>query len=428
MRTRTGSSLLRLLNGQRVLDVLFAAAPEPISRAEIVRRTGLSKPTVSALVADLAYIDVARPTRVLHSPSGPGRPAEPYELVAESGFVIGVDIGATKIIVGVADLLGNIVAEELVDTGAHAQAAAGTIVAVSDRLLKGIKGAAANLGAICVGVPGVYRAKGDSVEMALNLPGFAQLSLRAELESRFGVPVAVDNDVNLAAVAESRARSGDATSSDFTVISVGTGIGMGLVMDGDLYRGANGAAGELGSVPITRLGPSPTGPGGAAGAAATLPGGAAGAAATLEDYASGPAIHKLLQQAIEEGCVSGLDGDVDVPTIFAAAQSGDAAARSALHRAADAMAFAIAHIHWLNDPAAIVFGGGVGANSIFVTAVREHLARYLDDPPSLMVSTLNRRATFLGAIAVAVDELRGSLVADRLGRAQPPPHRQGPPA
>ncbi len=409
--------MLRLLNGQRVLDVLFAAAPEPISRAEIVRRTGLSKPTVSALVADLAYIDVARPTRVLHSPSGPGRPAEPYELVAESGFVIGVDIGATKIIVGVADLLGNIVAEELVDTGAHAQAAAGTIVAVSDRLLKGIKGAAANLGAICVGVPGVYRAKRDSVEMALNLPGFAQLSLRAELESRFGVPVAVDNDVNLAAVAESRARSGDTASSDFTVISVGTGIGMGLVMDGDLYRGANGAAGELGSVPITRLGPSPTGPGGAA-----------GAATTLEDYASGPAIHKLLQQAIEEGCVSGLDGDVDVPTIFAAAQSGDAAARSALHRAADAMAFAIAHIHWLNDPAAIVFGGGVGANSIFVTAVRQHLARYLDDPPSLMVSTLNRRATFLGAIAVAVDELRGSLVADRLGRAQPPPHRQGPPA
>ena len=394
MRGRSDSSLLRLINSRKIVDVVLEVAPQGISRADVARATGLSKPTVSTLVGELEAAGLVRMTDSGSPSGGIGRPAALYEVVPDSSLVVGADIGATKIIVGVADLLGRSVAEEMLETPPDATAAADAVVETAHRLLDGLAGSGRLRGA-CVGVPGVYRAGTDSVEMALNLPGFEGFSVRSHLTARLGVPTQIDNDVNLAAVGEVGA---GVERSDFATISIGTGIGTGLIIDGDLYRGGTGAAGELGSLILPVVG-EPTG---------------ATERVTLEDVASAPAIRRIFSGAVGNGCASALEAGADVADIFAAAAGGDEAAGYALSQAAGAMAHAVTHLCLINDPALIIFGGGVGANPVFVDAVVAELNGLLAHPPELAPSTLGRRATFLGAISLALRSLRESLVEQAL--------------
>jgi len=397
----SGSWALRLRNGQAVFEEFMEAAPFPISRAALARRTGLSKPTVSALVSDLEDAGVVSLISPERSQGRIGRPALPYALVPEAALVVGVDMGATKIIVGIADLLGRVVAEDRIKTASDAHAALGAVAETTTRLLSQLGGKDHLLESGCVGVPGVYRPAADRVEMSPNLAGFSDLPIRAELAGRLGIPVTIENDVNLAAVAEAEAMD-DAGSLDFVAISVGTGIGAGLVMDGRLYRGSHGAAGELGSVDIS--GPSLDG----------------GPRLTLEDVASAPAIRRRFRRSLAEGRPSRLGRDAEVSELLLAASQGDDAASEALGVAAEAMASAAASLCWINDPARIVFGGGVGSNPIFVDAVRSKLGNYLDVSPELVASELGNRAAFLGAVSTARASVRMTFVQGRLSKGNRP--------
>ena len=404
MRGRSDSSLLRLINSRKIVETVLEVAPRGISRAAVARATGLSKPTVSALVGDLEAAGLVRMSDPGSPTGGIGRPAALYEIVPEASLVVGADIGATKIIVGVADLLGRPVVEEMIETPPDATAAADSVVELALRLLEDCTGGHAQLRTACVGVPGVYRSGTDRVEMALNLPGFDGLNIRQHLSAQLGVPVQVDNDVNLAAVGEADAGSGH---TDFAAVSIGTGIGTGLIIGGELYRGGTGAAGELGSLILP------------------LAGAADGcdAPATLEDLASASAIRRIFGHAVGNGRSSSLDASADVADIFAAAAAGDDAAGYVLSQAAGAMAYAVAHLCLINDPALIVFGGGVGANPVFVEAVAGKLGGLLSRPPELAPSTLGRRATFLGAISLALRSLHDTLVEQALdGRAHQETH------
>ncbi|MDE0170333.1 MAG: ROK family transcriptional regulator [bacterium] len=393
----SGSWALRLRNGQAVFDEFMQAAPFPISRATLARRTGLSKPTVSALVSDLEDAGVVSLIPPERSQGRIGRPAAPYALVPDAALVVGVDMGATKIIVGVADLLGRVLAEDRIETASHARAAVEAVVRTTTRLLGDLGHKGHLLESGCVGVPGVYRPRLDRVEMSPNLSGFADLPIREELSTRLGVPVTIENDVNLAAVAEAEGMD-DRAGLDFVAISVGTGIGAGLVMDGRLYRGGHGAAGELGSIDIP------------------APGHQGAARITLEDVASAPAIRRQFRQALDSGRPSRLERDAEVSELLLAASLGDDAASEALGIAAEAMASAVAWLCWFNDPARIVFGGGVGSNPIFVEEVRSKLDGYLDDTPELVASALGNRAAFIGAISTARASVRSTFVKGRLGR------------
>ncbi len=405
MRGRSDSSLLRLINSRKIVDAVLEVAPRGISRADVARATGLSKPTVSALVGDLEAAGLMRMADPGSPSGGIGRPAALYEIVPDSSLVVGADIGATKIIVGVADLLGRPVAEEMLDTPPDATVAADLVVETAHRLLDGRDGGRDRLRNACIGVPGVYRADTDSVEMALNLPGFDGLAVGGHLSERLGVPVQVDNDVNLAAVAEADAET---DHTDFAAVSIGTGIGTGLIISGELYRGGTGAAGELGSLLLPLAGAAGDGNG----------------PATLEDLASAPAIRRTFAGAVGNGRSSALAAGADVAEILAAAAEGDEAADYALSQAAGAMAYAVTHLCLINDPALVVFGGGVGANPAFVEAVAGELAGLLAHPPALAPSTLGRRATFLGAVSLALRTLRESLVERALDGRQAA-HPQG---
>ena len=392
----SGSGVLRLLNGQRIIDALFSAHPTRMSRAGIARATGLSKPTVSALIADMESAGLVRISDESPSSGSIGRPAALYELVPTARHSVVADIGATKILVGVADLFGNLVAEQELTTGPDARAALESVTAAASEMLRGIDG---GCHAMCVGVPGIYRPDRDRVEQALNLPGFDNLAPGAYLSERFDARVHVENDVNLAALGELTRMGDEQADGDFAAISVGTGIGLGMVVGGDLYRGGTGSAGELGSLLL-----SPPEPG--------------EAPVTLEDVASAPSIRKRFGRAIEDGHRSGLDAGADVPDIFAAAATGDAAAADVLEEVAAAMALAVSHLCLIADPTRVVFGGGVGANPVFVDAVRVHLSRLVTAPPELAASTLGRQAALVGAVSMSLRFIHESLVPETLGDQQ----------
>ena len=392
----SGSGVLRLLNGQRIVDALFSSHPTRMSRAGIARATGLSKPTVSALIADMESAGLVRISDESPSSGSIGRPAALYEMVPTVRHSVVADIGATKILVGVADLFGNLVAEQELTTGPDARAALESVTAAASEMLRGIDG---GCHAMCVGVPGIYRPDRDRVEQALNLPGFDNLALGAYFSERFDTRIHVENDVNLAALGELTRMGDEPTDGDFAAISVGTGIGLGMVVGGDLYRGGTGSAGELGSLLL-----SPPEP--------------AEAPVTLEDVASAPSIRKRFGRAIEDGDRSRLDASADVPDIFAAAATGDAAAAAVLNEVAGAMALAVSHLCLIADPTRVVFGGGVGANPVFVDAVRDHLSRLLAAPPELSASTLGRRAALVGAVSMTLRFIHESLVPEILGDQQ----------
>ena len=392
----SGSGVLRLLSGQRIVDALFSSHPTRMSRAGIARATGLSKPTVSALIADMESAGLVRISDESPSSGSIGRPAALYELVPTSRHSVVADIGATKILVGLSDLFGNLVAEQELTTGPDARAALESLTAAATEMLRGIDG---GCHAVCVGVPGIYRPDRDRVEQALNLPGFDDLALRAYLSERFDTRIHVENDVNLAALGELTRMGDEQADGDFAAISVGTGIGLGMVVGGDLYRGGTGSAGEVGSLLLSS--PRPGEP-----------------PVTLEDVASAPSIRKRFGRAIEDGHRTGLDASVDVPEIFAAAASGDPAAVAVLDEVSAAMALAVSHLCLISDPTRIVFGGGVGANPVFVDAVRAHLSRLVAAPPELAASTLGRQAALVGAVSMSLRFIHESLVPEILGDQQ----------
>ena len=396
MAEGSGSGVLRLLSGQRIVDALFASHPRRMSRAGIARGTGLSKPTVSALMADMESAGLVRVADESPLSGSIGRPAALYELVPTARHSVVADIGATKILVGACDLFGNLVAERELETGPDARSALEHLVDAASEMLRDIKGPCR---AVCVGVPGIYRPDRDRVEQALNLPGFDGLALHAYLTERFDGRVHVENDVNLAALGELTRMGEEQADGDFAAISVGTGIGLGMVVGGDLYRGGTGSAGELGSLLLSRPQPG-------------------AAPVTLEDVASAPSIRKRFGRAIEDGHRSGLDATADVPEIFAAAASGDNAAAAVLDEVAGAMALAVSHLCLIADPTRIVFGGGVGANPVFVGAVRSHLARLVAAPPELAASTLGRQAALVGAVSMSLRFIHESLVPEILGDQQ----------
>ena len=396
MAEGSGSGVLRLLNGQRIVDALFAAHPRRMSRAGVARATGLSKPTVSALMADMESAGLVRVAEESPRSGSIGRPAALYELVPTARHTAVADIGATKILVGVADLFGSLVAERELETGPDARTALERLAAAASEMLRGVDGPCR---AVCVGVPGIYRPDHDRVEQALNLPGFEGLAVHAFLDERFEARIHVENDVNLAALGELARMGDEQADGDFAAISIGTGIGLGMVVGGDLYRGGTGSAGELGSLLLSLPEPG-------------------AAPVTLEDVASAPSIRKRFGRAIEDGRRSALPASADVPEIFGAAESGDEAAAAVLDAVAGAMALAVSHLCLIADPTRIVFGGGVGANPVFVDTVRSRLDRLVAAPPELAVSTLGRRAALVGAVSMSLRFMHESLVAEVLGDHQ----------
>src|SRR5207237_2370309 len=237
---RATPPLLKDLNERTALEVIRAGGP--ISRAEISRRVGISKPTVSLALQSLLEAGLVRETA--DSPGGPSYGAVYFEPVPDAALVLGLDLGARFLRGAICDLGGGIRARQDVELrGADAAGALRAIASLYEALIdaSGVRSELVD-GAV-VAVPAVVEAATGVLRLA-RVPGLEGREFGGDLRERLELPVALENDVNLAALGErwlGVARGVD----DFAFLSIGTGMGMGLVLEGKLHRGHNGAAGEV---------------------------------------------------------------------------------------------------------------------------------------------------------------------------------------
>ncbi|MFI7466675.1 ROK family protein [Nonomuraea sp. NPDC049646] len=370
--------LLRVLNERRLLDQLHEHGPA--SRADLAKSTGLSKPTVSAALAGLAEDGLVH---LVGEVSGrPGPVSSLYDVNAASTHVAGIDIGRDWIRVAVADLRGAFAGRT---DGRNTARTSAELAALVGELA----GAAAreaevewrSITCAVVGSPGVYDPVRGGLDFAPNLPGPPDLADR--LHAALGVDLVIENDINLAAVGE-HAHGAGRGKANFALVSIGTGVGMGIVINGELYVGARGAAGEVSYIPAAD---DPlTGP--PAQDADPFTHGATEAAT------SAPGVVRAARAA-------GLELET-AREVFAAAAEGNEAARSVVEAEGRRIGGLLVAVAAVLDPEVIVLSGGVGRNlDLLGAAVERRIAELGPLRPRVVASALGDSGVLLGAVAHA---------------------------
>jgi predicted NBD/HSP70 family sugar kinase len=379
---------MRELNQRTVLERLRGGGPA--TRPRIAADTGLSKPTVGQALLDLEQHGLVRTAG--RTVAGPGRSAVVYEVNPAAGHVLGIDIGRGLIRTAVADLSGAMVAR--LDQPNKARSAGALLRTVRDCAENAVRSAGLRfpeLVTTVVGTPGVPDPSSGTLRRAPNLPGWERRGLLNELHSvlgnDLGADLVVENDANLAAIGEHEA--GAARGVDvFACLTVGTGIGMGVVVDGRLFRGAHGAAGEVGYLPYE-----------------WPPPGIPPRAGMLESAAAARSVVKI---ATGHGLAVRTARDV-----FRLAHEGDARARRAVEEEAERLAFVVASVAAVIDPALVVLGGGIGKNTdLLIEPMSRALAHATPLRPEIVPGELGEEAALTGAIAIAVRTAR-DIVFDR---------------
>jgi predicted NBD/HSP70 family sugar kinase len=384
--------LLRAHNERTLLENLRRAGPS--SRPQLARIAGLSKPTVSQALANLEHAGLVR--RAGRAGPALGRKAMLYEADPTAGYVVGIDIGRSWIRVAAADLSGAIVARS--DERNRARSAAALVTAVSAVAHEVVATAGLTWDRVAhtvVGGPGVFDPDSDRLRHAPNLPGWSRPGLMSSLREALPPSVALDNDANLAAVGERTYGSGR-DAKTFVYVSVGTGIGMGIIIGGELYRGSHGAAGEVGYVPIA-------GDDGA--------GRDARRRGILEAAASADAVVRTAKRL-------GMTGAGSAKRVFAAARAGDELALRAVEAEAERLALVVSTVAAILDPEFVLLGGGVGGNiDLLRPPLERRLAELTPLAPPIAEAALGQDAIVLGAVASALDTARDVVFDRRAGFA-----------
>ena len=377
---RATPPLLKHLNERAVLEAIRGGAP--ISRAEIARRTGISKPTVSLALRALHAQGLVRETDP--DPSRPHYGALFFEPVPEAALVLAVDIGTRFIRAALGDLGGNVLARRDVPfTGNDLESTIAIVASLCEELLDG--GGRARLDGAVVGVPGVVDPVDGTVSLASNALGIEGARLAGRLTDALDVTAQIENDINLAALGE-QWRGVARGIDDFLFLSIGTGMGAGLVLRGELHRGRNGAAGEL-DYAFVGVGPD-----------------ADPCAAAVSTFAQ--------EMARAHTGVTSLLPPYEPRPIFAAARAGDPLARAIVAEEARRIALHVLPVAAVADVDLVVLGGGIGANGdLLLEPIRAHLANALPYPPRVEVSALGEAAVLTGALATGVRAARENVLS-----------------
>ena len=368
--------LIRAMNEQLLLGHIRAVGP--CSRADLARISGLSKPTVSLA---LTNIERAGLVRIAGQRTGvPGRTAQLYEIRPEAGFVLGLDIGLKYLRGAVADLAGQVRTRDsrkVVATSVRGRLA--ELVELADDLCARAGTSRQAVTQTVIGTPGVYDPQRNAIALTGGLAGWDRPAALAGLREAFGPSVALENDVDAAALAEQRHGYGRDHES-FAFVHVGTGIGMGLVLGGRLHRGVHGVAGEIAFMP--------------------LPGGSGSDVDSDEARRRGP----LEAAAAAAGVVraarkAGMRGPVSARSVFAAAARGDERAVAVVAEEARLVASAVCCVITVVDPGLIVLGGGIGQAPGFASAVANALSGMTPVLPEVKVSALGTDVVVDGCLA-----------------------------
>ena len=384
---RTGSlETLRRLNRLRVIDALRDEGL--ISRAEIARRTGLSRSTVSSLVSELQadglVVERSEPAAA-HGDQG-GRPPILLSFDASAGVAVGIDFDHHHVRVAISDLSSRILVERELELDTDHAAHEGLDAAaelVTELLGEAGVDEARVIGAgMCLPGP-IHRPTGVVGSTAI-LPGWVGVAAADEMHRRLDLPILVDNDANLAALAEAAFGAGR-DAKDLVYLMISSGIGAGLVLNGRLYRGAEGLAGELGHVLVDADGPVCR----------------CGNRGCLETVAGTDALAELLRRSHGDG----LDGRA----IVRLAREGDLGCRRVIADAGRAIGKAAATLVNVLNPELLIVGGDLSdAGELLLDGVRESLERSAlptaVQAADVVAGSLGDRAEVLGAIALVLSE------------------------
>jgi predicted NBD/HSP70 family sugar kinase len=356
-----------------------------MTRAELGGTLGLSRATVSATVAQLKQDGWVDEQPGATGFTGRGRPPTQLLLTQQSGLAVGVDLGRRHARVVLATLGHEVLAEkalEMQESWLVAEAVDAVESLVDDVLAAGGAGRAGIVG-IGLGLPAPLDASGHSTSNTIP-PDWVQAEPARAIAQRLGVPVVVDNDANLGALAEARWGAGLRSETLFYV-KASTGIGAGLVLGGRVFRGSAGTAGEIGHVTVDEGGLVCR----------------CGSRGCLEVRAGGPA---LVAQVAHSA--PGID---TVAQLIAAARSGDLACTRVLADAGETLGVALAAVLNILNPDRVVLGGELGgAGELVLASLRERLGRHAlasaVRSASVVQGVLGERAEALGAVLLVLTE------------------------
>ncbi len=381
---------LAQLNAHLLLDAIRAT--ETLTRGELAERLHLSPASVSRIVRGL--LTEGSVEELPGDDGDPGRTPTRLRFVPRVGSVIAIDLGGTKCHGALADLAGEILHEDFHPTGGPTQATA-TVLDCLEVLRRRANEQNMPVRAVVVGIPALIDPNTGLATEGPNV-GWEGFDLLGVLEDRLAEPVEVDNDANLAALGQ--AWRGEAVGvRSFVTLSIGTGIGGGVVIDGRLVRGLSNAAGEIGRLVMGR---------------SRLRGGRA-AIPDFEHLASGPALRSRAAELLERSPRSSLAGsDFDTAAVFEAAVAGDPVGKRVIEEFLGYVAIAIVNITAILDPELIILDGSVGrAIDPWLPSLAARVNRHVFRSPALIVSKLGPNATVIGAIA------RGLALASESGNS-----------
>ena len=385
---------LRELNRGRVIDALRGRGTA--SRAEIARATGLSRSTVSSIVSDLIeaglLTEQAEATGVAHGEAG-GRPPVLLSLNPSAGLAVGVDFGHSHLRVAVSDLSHEVLAESWreLDVDHSAEEGLDAAAELVDEVLKEANVGRKGVIGVGMGLPGPINRSTGAVGSSSILPGWVGVNAALEMERRLRLPVKVENDANLGALAEFVWGSGRG-HSDVIYIKLASGVGAGLLFAGRLHHGAGGTAGEIGHIPAQN------------GTAICR----CGSRGCLETVASARAIAE--QVGVSRG------EPVSPRRLLELIADGDPAASRLIGEAGRQIGVALAELCNLVNPNCVIIGGDLSAAGELITEpVIESIRRYAiasaADEVTVVAGVLGERAELLGALALVLHATEGVVGA-----------------
>lgn len=351
-----------------------------MSRADLTRETRMSFPAVSSNIKYLlekGYIN-----EIGAGDNSVGRKAKLLSFNARRGFVIGIVVGRNETRAMLADLLGNSLATAVrpTKTGESGPRIVKSVADMAKKMIEDSGVGSRSILAVGVGIPGIVR-DNERTFVTPHVLDFSLKELRASLERLFSAEILVENDVNLGAIGEMR-RGVGARYSDLVYIGYGVGLGAALILDGRLYKGADGAAGELGFMAVDprRLN---------------------------RRFAEVGALESLISEKHIATSLAGADFESEMVHVLRGRKGENPKKNRMLEKVAQYFGMVLINVCAVVNPQAIVVSGGIGRilGGHFGASWEAMLESHLPFPPEVVFSKLNGRESLLGAVYTALDHV-----------------------
>ncbi|WP_069169373.1 ROK family transcriptional regulator [Streptomyces griseus] len=396
METPGSQTSLHRANLERVVRAVRMAGS--LTQAEIARSTGLSAATVSNIVRELKEGGTVEVTPT----SAGGRRARSVSLSGDAGIVVGVDFGHTHLRVAIGNLAHRVLAEESepLDVDASSAEGFGRAERLVNRLIETTGISPGKVIGVGLGVPGPIDVESGTLGSTSILPGWTGINPSQELAGRLGVPVYVDNDANLGALGE-LVWGGGRGVKDLAYIKVASGVGAGLVIDGHIYRGPGGTAGEIGHITLDESGPVCR----------------CGNRGCLETFTAARYVLPLLRPSHGP--------DLTMERMVQLAREGDPGCRRVIGDVGRHIGSGVANLCNLLNPSRVVLGGSLAeAGELVLAPIRDSVSRYAIPSAarqlSVLPGALGGRAEVLGALALVLSEMGDSTLLESTVHAGTP--------